>query len=126
MERCGCDPASDIFGNICKMCAIHQMSHCPTKLVLDAVQVVSCRIRSMLCMRPCRYETRKLFEECEWYLEDGSVLGPRVKVENAQHMDRLRTAMEVKNSFVPGVPWTEWGAWEFQAGRRDCATCHSA
>ncbi|KAL6748566.1 hypothetical protein V8C86DRAFT_3146576 [Haematococcus lacustris] len=44
------------------------------------------------------FETRKVFEEAEWFLEDGS--GVRVKVENALQADRLRSAMEVKSEFV--------------------------
>jgi len=44
------------------------------------------------------FETRKVFEECEWFVEDGS--GLRVKVENALQAGHLRSAMEMKTEFV--------------------------
>mmetsp|Transcript_31186 Transcript_31186/g.79503 ORF Transcript_31186/g.79503 Transcript_31186/m.79503 type:complete len:485 (-) Transcript_31186:467-1921(-) len=49
------------------------------------------------------FETRKVFEECEWFVEDGSVQGggARVKVENALQAGKLRSVFEVKSEFVP-------------------------
>ncbi|KAF5842535.1 hypothetical protein DUNSADRAFT_6779 [Dunaliella salina] len=44
------------------------------------------------------FETRKVFEECEWFVEDGS--GLRVKVENALQAGHLRSAMEMKTEFA--------------------------
>ncbi len=43
--------------------------------------------------------TAQVFEECEWYLEDGGDV--RVKVENALQAESLRSAMESKTEFTP-------------------------
>ncbi|MEW5303379.1 MAG: hypothetical protein WDW36_006079 [Sanguina aurantia] len=48
------------------------------------------------------FEVRRVFTQCEWFLEDSS--GSKVRVENSNQADRIRSCLDTKQTFVPEEP----------------------